>query len=596
MAMPQWSRERPYDNFHRRPSASGNSPINHSRRYWVDDGDTPFMMANRSDTSPFGTLGGSANDIFDDLFSMGTPRRNTHAFIGGGLFRGTAADLLGDFFSGPHFSIPTQNRGPHRWIHVEDLNREPDMDVEGDDEQYDYRRGNNSRHPWMEDEDEDEQYDYLRGSNSRRSPFPNFNSREAENRRSQKMQSGRRPSPRRSSNRDYPHSRAQPPREVFVDEDDEYGEYDNRHQRPHTSRNNSSDEDMIEALEAVVEHQTNEVRRCKRELERALRQRQVRSEYLQALLNELKADETALANAVSNLQSARDAAGWRHQQRSSTYRPQPSQRRRSSGGMAEDFEDPFPDMGFGKSTRRSQPVNTLFDEFVRMHNTDPFGPFGNTHRNFSAFGGVPPFNGFFAVPNSTHTKRPRFTQTNNRQQPPPAPGYGRFRTAASRPPPTVLTPDEAKRLYKMYSDRWDALSPMDPDIPYPARGLHGQALLARDTIWAPNVSSHPLTWSDEMVMQANVQAFFLNVVDLPLQYTQAPGAGKVQMGFDKTRASPAQVKQLIDILKKEKARWHSDRLGRRNGGASGANEELQSDERARAVFHAVCELMETAQE
>ena len=96
-------------------------------------------------------------------------------------------------------------------------------------------------------------------------------------------------------------------------------------------------------------------------------------------------------------------------------------------------------------------------------------------------------------------------------------------------------------------------------------------------------------------MQANAQAFFLGVVGLSPYYTEAGGAGRVQMGFSKARATPAQVRDLVDMLKKEKVRWHSDRLGRRNGGTmAGPNEALQRDEKARAVFHAVCELMEAA--
>jgi hypothetical protein len=96
-------------------------------------------------------------------------------------------------------------------------------------------------------------------------------------------------------------------------------------------------------------------------------------------------------------------------------------------------------------------------------------------------------------------------------------------------------------------------------------------------------------------MQANVQAFFLGAVGLSPVYSET-GPGKLVMSFDKVKASDQQVRDLIDVLKKEKVRWHSDRLGRRNGGsANGPNTTLQQDERARAVFHAVCELMEVSQ-
>jgi hypothetical protein len=150
-------------------------------------------------------------------------------------------------------------------------------------------------------------------------------------------------------------------------------------------------------------------------------------------------------------------------------------------------------------------------------------------------------------------------------------------------------------VFKTYNERWNALQPTDPNIPYPGRGLKSSALVARDSIWAPNVGSPIATWSEETVMQANAQAFYLGVVGLSPQYTEALPTGKLAMGFNKAKANPAQTKELVDILKKEKMRWHSDRLGRRNGGVEdGPNETLQSDERARAVFHAVCELMDVA--
>lgn len=98
-------------------------------------------------------------------------------------------------------------------------------------------------------------------------------------------------------------------------------------------------------------------------------------------------------------------------------------------------------------------------------------------------------------------------------------------------------------------------------------------------------------------MQANAQAFYLGVVGLKPEYTDS-SHGQIECGFAKSSATPEQIKQLVDLLKKEKPRWPSDRLGRRNGGVLGGipNESLQKDERARAVFHAVCELMDRALE
>lgn len=95
-------------------------------------------------------------------------------------------------------------------------------------------------------------------------------------------------------------------------------------------------------------------------------------------------------------------------------------------------------------------------------------------------------------------------------------------------------------------------------------------------------------------MKANAQSFFLGAVGMRPEYSELPG-GKIELGVDKASGSPAQAQQLIDILKRERIRWHSDRLGKRNGGRAGLNEALQGDERARAVYHAVCELIQAVQ-
>lgn len=92
-------------------------------------------------------------------------------------------------------------------------------------------------------------------------------------------------------------------------------------------------------------------------------------------------------------------------------------------------------------------------------------------------------------------------------------------------------------------------------------------------------------------MQANTALFF--IIALGLKPTISD-SGIVT--FNRATTPEADVRGLLSVLKKEKMRWHSDRLGRRNeeivGG--GVNEALQRDERARAVFHGVCALMEFA--
>lgn len=92
-------------------------------------------------------------------------------------------------------------------------------------------------------------------------------------------------------------------------------------------------------------------------------------------------------------------------------------------------------------------------------------------------------------------------------------------------------------------------------------------------------------------MQANTALFFIIALGLKPIISDS---GIVT--FNRATTPEADVRSLLGVLKKEKMRWHSDRLGRRNeeivGG--GVNEALQRDERARAVFHGVCALMEFA--
>ena len=159
---------------------------------------------------------------------------------------------------------------------------------------------------------------------------------------------------------------------------------------------------------------------------------------------------------------------------------------------------------------------------------------------------------------------------------------------------TLPTLQEAQRMFQLYCDRWNALAPTDPNVPYPSRNLTAASLDARNTILAPHVRTPVTEWSRELVVKANVQAFFLLSVGLSPHISETTGTRAVELGFDQTQATPRQVKELTGILKKERLRWHSDRLGRRNGGISaGPNKALERNQTARAVFHAVCELMET---
>jgi len=382
----------------------------------------------------------------------------------------------------------------------------------------------------------------------------------------------------------------------YSDEEDEEDEsdYDIPNERRPRRAFTADDASIIKELEKAAEHHRREMRRCQKELETTSRLSNVRSSVLQRLVNELKSHENAHRNATESLEMAKAGAGSGGPRPRAHFQQRP---RRADRTPSHDYDDIFEDdepHSFFQPRRNATAYVEVDDIYNAGPFNNPFAAFDHILHNIH-FGHELPFqNGVFGIPRATYTfgnqpgAQPRASARSAYQQPTasPAPPAG--------PPATLLRPDEAKRLFKTYNERWTSIPLIDSNIPYPTRTLKASALGLRDTIWAPNVTSPISTWSNELVMQANAQAFFLGVVDLSPDYNDASPSGRIVMGYDKKRASAVQVKALVDVLKKEKSRWHSDRLGRRNGGAAGPNEGLQSDERARAVFHAVCELMEFA--
>ncbi|KAK4613218.1 hypothetical protein CLAFUW4_08841 [Fulvia fulva] len=408
--------------------------------------------------------------------------------------------------------------------------------------------------------------------------------------------------------------------EVDYEDDDEpvYLNEQPIHEQPQNNRSVEVDGTLIEALENAVEIERRSVRNCKKCLEQATRQPAISAHHLQRMVDELKGHEDSLMNAQANLQEAQ-ARQRSTRPRPTSYHPQtvpqeqPGQRQ-SAQNLADDFFPPF-GASFGPTPQaahsRPQHQDPLLRAFEEMHGFDPFSrtsPFGAFDHLFEQMHAQPSANNahfhFFsnagaAPQDNERNKRTRYSMPGgapNFSQ--PYPGFTAYQAPPPpQPPANLLKPDEAKRLFKTYNDKWNGLTTTDTNIPYPARGLKANALGARDSIWAPLCSAPPSTWSNETVMKANAQAFYLGVVGLVPVYKETPGTGRIEISFDKSKANPAQMKVLMDMLKKEKTRWHSDRLGRRNGGvATGAtNEVLQGDERARAVFHAACELMDCAQ-
>jgi hypothetical protein len=381
--------------------------------------------------------------------------------------------------------------------------------------------------------------------------------------------------------------------------------------------------DRIDTLKSTVQFEKDAVETCRRRAAQlSSRSKPPRDEDMQKLLDAWRKHETLRDIAIQELRTARETRDRqsgdsrhdkstrqrdKHSRQSSNRSSKPPQHQSSKDpghspfADGDGFHEPFPSFfGHGSGTHGFGDPFFHTPSHPCPHQNPCQGHFSNVHFGNAQFAG---FQDEFidilfgAFPPSGRSGKPKTrTKTSPRADSYehfPAPQ--RFSSPIQQPPSTWLRSDEAKSLYKTYAEKWTALAPSDPRVPFPGRDHNARSLAKRDSIYAPKVSAPISTWSEENVMQANVQAFFLGAVGLSPVYSET-GPGKLVMSFDKVKASTQQVRDLIDVLKKEKVRWHSDRLGRRNSGsANGPNTTLQQDERARAVFHAVCELMEAAQ-
>ena len=570
-----------------RASVTNGPPVNHSRRSWSNNG-VHYTLETTSFSSPnisFGMVGGTTRSPFQGMFTSGQSNSRTESNSG---LLGTAFNLLGDVLAAQQQVTSQSNARRGARHHSVDDSARP--------------RGERSNQPrsFVNKFAERLANTYQRPRTKPRSrdhsPAGTRPSRASQGHGSRSFRTEERQPAGANSRNAYA--------EEFTDsEDDSYSsDSDLSDEDQAQSAFTATDASVIEALNNAAEHHRREARKCGERIQQISRQPTASSAVLQTQLNELKRHEQSYENALYNLKMAKEGTrGTASQRKGSSQNGNAQNRQRPTPREDEFFatSSPHDFAGFFQTRRQTHPIFADFDEL----GTFPSASFGAFHRSFTEFntGSSPAddFFNFFTMPEPTfggaQRQRGSFTANTGGRFRQPA-GFTTFSAPPQSPPATLLKPEEAKLLFNTYNQRWNALSPTDPNIPYPARRLQAAALAARDSIWAPLVSSPIANWSDEAVMQANAQAFFLGVVGLSPEYTEAPGTGRIVMGYNKAKASPTQVQQLVDILKKEKARWHSDRLGRRNGGLSGPNEVLQANDKARAVFHAVCELVETAQQ
>lgn len=360
----------------------------------------------------------------------------------------------------------------------------------------------------------------------------------------------------------------------------------------------NSAEREVRTLQRAVESERKQYLDVKHRFQQASQQSVIDPEHIQDLLNQVKVHGALLASAQRKLQMAKEQlqreASARPQRQRAQRRPSPPREAYYESDEDHEHFESWPHHGFGVFTASAR-SNIPFQEPLRHTGAfDPLFGFRVFDRLFSEADSVhSSSNGFhFSTANTGPSyRRTSYSNTGASQRPNRPRSYHYAAPPQPAPVPELprnpLRVTEAARLFASYNSSWNSLSATFPTIPYPTRTLRAPALSDPSTI--PHQSSH--TWSTEQIMQANTALFF--IIALGLKPTISD-SGIVT--FNRATTPEADVRGLLSVLKREKMRWHSDRLGRRNeeivGG--GVNEALQRDERARAVFHGVCALMEFA--
>lgn len=365
------------------------------------------------------------------------------------------------------------------------------------------------------------------------------------------------------------------------------------------SSTSEEDEPLLEDLEEAVEHEQRARERAKRRYQRALNSA-AEPAVLSSRLKDLKAQERVLELAERDLRKVR--------LRQQSAKPEPSSRPaapRAESARATNFASDF-QKRFGSPPSQAQPetvprpapqrrqsaFTTSFNidiGFGGLGNTGPFGQHRAFDRVFTETNPLADFHSTleddflssFMSGNTRPQAIPRRSSTRptgSSSQVPPRP-QPQTRPSVSKPWTYPATGSPA--LYETYNSRWLALAANSLSIPFPTPKFTATSLSNLSTI--PYVKASG--WSEERVLQTNAQLFFLQALQLTPVFSEDDGIVGVN-------GSEEAKKKLLDMMKKERVRWHSDRLGRRNGGDEGVNETLQSDERCRAVFHGVCGLAE----
>ena len=90
-------------------------------------------------------------------------------------------------------------------------------------------------------------------------------------------------------------------------------------------------------------------------------------------------------------------------------------------------------------------------------------------------------------------------------------------------------------------------------------------------------------------MQVNAEAFYQLGFGIRPLYLEAQGSLRTLDGLQ--AATDQQLSDLEEFMKKERHRWHPDKLRLRNGRAGGVSNVLARDPASRAILQAVNDIL-----
>ncbi|KAI9714538.1 MAG: hypothetical protein M1820_000500 [Bogoriella megaspora] len=135
-----------------------------------------------------------------------------------------------------------------------------------------------------------------------------------------------------------------------------------------------------------------------------------------------------------------------------------------------------------------------------------------------------------------------------------------------------------------YNEEWDKLEPNSAAIPFPCKKLSAGDI-SRVSLLYPRRGFY---MDPDHTAIANIQAFFLAAFDLKPRYWES--ARHLKMGFEEA-AEKSKVEALKEQLKKDRFRYHPDKLGQRTEGAENSG-PLQDNPTAKLVHLAVSRLLD----